>query len=106
MCVLSWRSQQKVSNEETHKGAETCLPDASAFPGTATGALEMLVNTTPLVEFLLAEAVRWSYRIAVSGLWQVNPFGSFGKTKSHVDFGNEAEDSYLCCKCLLTEKRK
>ena len=27
MCVLGWRSQQKVSSEETHKGAETCLPD-------------------------------------------------------------------------------
>ena len=27
MCFLSWRSQQKVSSEKTHKGAETCLPD-------------------------------------------------------------------------------
>ena len=27
MCVLGWWSQQKVSNEETHKGAETCLSD-------------------------------------------------------------------------------
>ena len=26
-CVLGRRSQQKVSSEETHKGAETCLPD-------------------------------------------------------------------------------
>ena len=24
MCVLGWRSQQKVSSEETHKCAETC----------------------------------------------------------------------------------
>ena len=27
MCVLGWRSQQKVSSEDTHKVAETCLPD-------------------------------------------------------------------------------
>ena len=26
MRVLGWRPQQKVSSEETHKGAETCLP--------------------------------------------------------------------------------
>ena len=25
--VLDWRSQQQVSSAETHKGAETCLPD-------------------------------------------------------------------------------
>ena len=27
MCALGWRSQQKVSGEETRKGVETCLPD-------------------------------------------------------------------------------
>ena len=63
---------------------------SSAFPGTPTGALEILLNITPIEEFLLAEAVRGSYRITVSGLWHVNPIGSFGKTKSHVDVYNEA----------------
>ena len=38
----------------------------------------------------MAEAVRGSYRITVNGLWHVNPIGSFGKTKSHVDDCNEA----------------
>ena len=38
----------------------------------------------------MAEAVRESYRITVSGLWHVNQVGSFGKTKSHVDVCNEA----------------
>ena len=80
-----------------------CLMILSAFPGTPTGALEILLNITPIVEFLLAEAVRGSYRITVSGLWHVNPIGSFGKTKSHVDVCNEQEDSYRCCKCQLTE---
>ena len=63
---------------------------SSAFPGTPTGALEILLNITPIEEFLLAEAVRGSCRITVSGLWHVNPIGSFGKTKSHVDVCNEA----------------
>ena len=63
---------------------------SSAFPGTPTGALEILLNITPIEEFLLAEAVRGSYRITVSGFWHVNPVGSFGKTKSHVDVCNEA----------------
>ena len=64
---------------------------SSAFPGTSTGAPEILLNITPhLEEFLLAEAVRGSYRITVSGLWHVNPIGSFGKTKSHLDVCNEA----------------
>ena len=91
MCVLSWPSQQKVSSEETHKGAETGLPDdSSAFPGTPTGALEILLNITPIEELLSAEAVRGSYRTTVSGLWYVNRVGSFGKTRSHVDICNES----------------
>ena len=67
-----------------------CLMISSAFPGTSTGALEILLNITPTEKFLLAEAVRGSYRITVSGLWHVNPVGSFGKTKSLVDVCNEA----------------
>ena len=67
-----------------------CLMILSAFPGTPTGALEILLYITSIKEFLLAEAVRGSYRITVSGLWHVNQVGSFGKTKSHVDVCNEA----------------
>ena len=67
-----------------------CLKISSGFPGTPTGDLEILLNITPIEKFLLAEAVRGSYRITVSGLWHVNPIGSFGKTKSHVDACNEA----------------
>ena len=67
-----------------------CLMISSAFLGTPTGALEILLNVIPIEEFLLAEVVRGSYRITVSGLWHVNPIGSFGKTKNHVDVCNEA----------------
>ena len=56
-----------------------------AFHGTPTGALEVLLNITPIQEFLLVETVRESYRITVCGLWHINPVGSSGKMKSHVD---------------------
>ena len=67
-----------------------CLLIPSAFLGTPTGALDILLYITPIWEFLLAESVRGSYRITVSGLWHGNPIGSFGKTKSYVDVCNEA----------------
>ena len=92
MCVLGWRSQQKVSSEKTHKGAETCLPDDFiSFSWHLYWCYRNFAQrNSHLEEFLLAEAVRGSYRITVSGLWHVNPIGSFGKTKSHVDVCNEA----------------
>ena len=49
----------------------------------------MLLNITPIEEFILAEAVQGSYRITVSGILHVYRVGSFGK-KSHVDVCNEA----------------
>ena len=68
----------------------SCLTISSAFPGTPTGALEILLNITPIEEILLAEAVQGPYRITVSELWNINLVGSFGKTKSHFDVCNEA----------------
>ena len=63
----------------------------NSLPGTPSGALKILLNITPIEEFLLAETVRRSYRITVSGPWHVNPFGSFGKIKSHVNVCNDQQ---------------
>ena len=52
-------------------------------------ALEILINITPIKEFLLAKAMPGSYKTSVSGLWHVNRVGPLGKTKSHVDACNE-----------------
>ena len=91
MCVLSRRSQQKVSSEETDKGAETCLPDDFiSFSWHLYWCSGNIAQHNSVEEFLLAKAVRGSYRIIVSGLWHVKPIGFFGKTKSHVDVCNEA----------------
>ena len=93
MCVQGRRSQQKVSSKETHKGAETCLPDDfisfSWQPYWCTRNIAQ--HNSHWGIFLLVEAVGGFYRIAVSGLWHVNRVGSFGKTKSHVDVCNEAK---------------
>ena len=64
-----------------------CLMISSASPGTPTGALEILLNITPIEEFLLAEAVRGSYIITASGLQHFNPV----KTKSYVDVYKEGK---------------
>ena len=63
---------------------------SSAFLGTPIGALETLLNISPIEDFLLAEAVRGSYKITVSGLWHVNRVDSYGKTKSNVNVRSEA----------------
>ena len=74
-----------------------CLMISSAFPGTPTGALEMLLNITPIDEFIMAEAVRGSYRISRMGLWPAKAVvGSYGKTKSHVTYAMKFEQAYLC----------
>ena len=91
-CV-SWAdglNKKYIERKLTKVQRIACLMISSAFPGTPTAALKILLITTPTKEFLLAEAVRGSYRITVSGLWHVNRVGSFGKTKSHVDVCNEA----------------
>ena len=80
-----------------------CLMISSAFPGTLTGALEILLNITPIEEILLAEAVRGSYRITVSGLWHINRVVPSGKRKTMLMFAMRLEDSYLRSKCQLTE---
>ena len=59
---------------------------SSAFLGIPTGAMKILLNITPIEEFLLAKAVRESNRIIVIGLWYVNPVGSFGKTRAMLMF--------------------
>ena len=68
-----------------------CLMILSAFPGTSTGAPEILLNITPILRnFYWLRQCEGHTESLLSGLWHVNPIGSFGKTKSHVDVCNEA----------------
>ena len=65
-----------------------CVMTSSAFPSTPTGALEVLLNVTPINEFILAEAVRGSVRISRAGLWP-SKFSNSIKNKNHEDVCNK-----------------
>ena len=85
-----------------------CLMILSAFLGTPTGALEILLNITVLplrnsywlrqceghTESLLVDS-RMSTELVV-----------LEKQNAMEMFAMRLENSYLCCKCQLTEKRK
>ena len=67
-----------------------CLLISSAATSTPTSAMEMLLDVIPIEEFIMAEAVRGSYRVERVGLWTDKAIGTTGKTKSHVDICNRA----------------
>ena len=59
-CV-SWAggfNKKYLVRKRTKVQTLACLIISSAFPGTPTGALEILLNITSIEQFLLAEAVR------------------------------------------------
>ena len=90
MCALGWWSEKKYLTRKLTKVQRLARQMiSSAFPRTPTAALKILLNITHVEELLLAEAVRGSYRITVSGLWHAKLVGSLGKTKNHVDLCNE-----------------
>ena len=66
---------------------------SSAFPGTPTSALEMLLNIMPIDEFILAETIRGSYRIQQVGLWPKRTLSLSGKTKGHVGICTEVRNT-------------
>ena len=64
---------------------------SASFP---IGALETLLNITPIEEFLLAEAVRGSYRITVIvGSGMSAELVPMGKRKAMMMFAMRQEDS-------------
>ena len=68
-----------------------CLMISSAFPGTSTGAPEILLNITPILRnFYWLRQCEGHTESLLMGSGMSNPIGSFGKTKSHVDVCNEA----------------
>ena len=107
MCVLGWRSQQKVFSEETHKGAETffaCLMISSAFPGTSTGAPEILLNITPILRnFYWLRQCEGHTESLLVGSGMSTQLVSLGKQKAMLMFAMRQGNSYLYCKCQLTD---
>ena len=92
---MSWAGGLKqVSSEETCKSAKTCLPnDFISFSWHPYWCSGNTVNMTPMEEFLLAGAVRWTYRITVSGSGMSTALVPLGKRKTMLMFAMRLEDS-------------
>ena len=80
-----------------------CLIISSAFPGNPTGALETLLNITLIEGILLAEVVRGHTESLLVGSGMSTQLVPLGNRKPMLMFAMRLEDSYLCCKCQLTE---
>ena len=78
----------------------------SAFPGTPTGALEILLNITPIEEFLLLRHCEGHTKSLLVGSAMSTELIPLGKQKAMLMFAINQEDSYLYCKCQLTEQGK
>ena len=76
---------------------------SSAFPGTATGAREILFNITPIEEFLLAGQCEGHTESLLVGSGMSTQLVPLGKRKAMVMFAMRQEDSYRCCKWQMTE---
>ena len=73
----------------------------SAF-GTS-GALEILLNITPMEEFLFVEAVEGHTESLLVGSGMSTQLVPLGKRKAMLMLAMREEASYLCFKCQLTE---
>ena len=76
---------------------------SSAFPGTPTGALKILLNITPIEEFLLARQCEGHAESLLVGSGMSSELNPMGKQQATLMFALRQEDSYRCCKCKLTE---
>ena len=66
-----------------------------AFPGTPTGAQEILLNITPIEEFLLAETVRWTYSITVNPLKYIRVADALSRWKLSFLTNIDANKNFL-----------
>ena len=76
---------------------------STAFPGTPTGALKILLNKTPIEEFLMADAGRGHTESLLVGSRMSTQLVPLGKRKVMLMFAMKLEDFYLCSKCQLTD---
>jgi ribonuclease HI len=68
-----------------------CMMVTSAFPGTPTAALEVMLNLPPLEIYLEGEAYKACYRLEKGNTWTRKTIGSKGKLQSHVDISNKGK---------------
>ena len=80
-----------------------CLMISSAFPGTPTGALEILLNITPLRNSYWLRQCEGHTESLLVGSGMSTQLVPLGKRKAMLMLAMRQEDSYCCCKCQLTE---
>ena len=80
-----------------------CLMISSAFSGTPTGALVMMLNITPLRNSYWLRQCEGHSESLLVGSGTSTQLVPLGKQKAMLMFAMRQEDSYLCCKCQLTE---
>ena len=109
VCFLDWRSQQQVSSAETHKDAETCLPDDlfhQLFLAPLLVLWKYCSTYLPLRNSYWLRYCKGHTESLLVGSGLSTELVPLGKRKAMLIFAMRQEDSYLCCKCQLTEYRK
>ena len=81
-----------------------CLMILSAFPGTSTGAPEILLNITPILRnFYWLRQCEGHTESLLVGSGMSTQLVPLGKQKAMLMFAMRQGNSYLYCKCQLTE---
>ena len=81
-----------------------CLMILSAFPGTSTGAPEILLNITPILRnFYWLRQCEGHTESLLVGSGMSTQLVPLGKQKAMLMFAMTQGNSYLYCKCQLTE---
>ena len=81
-----------------------CLMISSAFPGTSTGAPEILLNITPILRnFYWLRQCEGHTESLLVGSGTSTQLVPLGKQKPMLMFAMRQGNSYLYCKCQLTE---
>ena len=104
---MSWAgglSKKYLARKITKVKRLACLMISSAFPGTPTGALEILLNITPIEKFFWLRQCEDHTESLLLGLGTSTELVPLRKQKAMLMFAvMRLEDSYFCCKCKLTE---
>ena len=83
-----------------------CLMTSSAFPSTPTGALDILLNITLLRKSHWLRQCEGDTEALLVGSGISTQLVPLGKRKATLMFAMRLEDSFLSCKCQLTEKKQ
>ena len=107
MHVWSWAgglNKKYLVRKLTKMQRLACLMISSAFPGTSTGAPEILLNITPILRnFYWLRQCEGHTESLLVGSGTSTQLVPLGKQKAMLMFAMRQGNSYLYCKCQLTK---